>query len=388
MSDKLNTQLKRCVCSPSSAHARRKLIGFRREAEYRACKRHLERHGQRPHKAVDRARVLCCHIDERTSWQALLGHRAIRYIEDDVKVKAHVLAAPAARKRRPAQAARRSAALLLPRPEPAPKAAKRASGAEPDIPWNISRVQAPELWGQTRGAGVKLAILDTGIASHPDLRIAGGVNTIDGRSYQDDNGHGTHVAGIAAALGKRGQLAGVAPQVRLYAVKALDRKGEGYVSDIVEGVEWCTRRGMQVINMSLGLEPGTSSQALREAVRRARQRGIVVAASAGNSGSSATGIDEPASYPGVLGVAATTRANTIAAYSSRGAGVALAAPGSDIRSTWLGGGYRTMSGTSMAAPHAAGGAALLLARRPSLGAAAARRALLSGAKRLRGYTAR
>ncbi|GBF72692.1 hypothetical protein PA598K_00956 [Paenibacillus sp. 598K] len=166
----------------------------------------------------------------------------------------------------------------------------------------------------------------------------------------------------------------------------LDRNGFGFISDIVDGVYWSIRHRMQVINMSLGVEPGVRSRALREAIRRAARCGIVIAASAGNDGVAAGGLDAPASYPETIAVAASTRNRRIASLSSRGVGIDITAPGEDICSTWPGGGYTKLSGTSMASPHVAGAAALLLAAQPQLTGRQVRQALERSAKPLRGFT--
>lgn len=162
---------------------------------------------------------------------------------------------------------------------------------------------------------------------------------------------------------------GVAPNVKLYAVKALDRYGSGYVSDIVDAIEWCIRNKMNVINMSFGIVSGQHSDLLRQAIKRAAKQGIIISASAGNEGPNTTTIDEPASFPETIAVAATNRLNQIADYSNRGMGIDVAAPGTEILSTWLNGKYAIMSGTSMSSPHVAGGAALLLSVRPKLSSA-------------------
>jgi minor extracellular protease Epr len=255
------------------------------------------------------------------------------------------------------------------------------------VTWNVCRVQAPKVWPQSRGSDIGIGIIDTGIARHPDLHIAGGINTVGGSSYHDDNGHGTHVAGIAAALGTNGRIPGVAPRAKLYAVKALNANGEGFVSGIIKGIDWCIQKRIPVINMSVGISGG-SSRALREAIQRARDNGIVVVASAGNNGDSGSGIDEPASFPETIAVAASTQGNGVASFSSRGNGIDVTAPGADIKSTWVGGGYKRMSGTSMASPHVAGGAALLLAKQPGMRPSEVSRRLKSSARRLSGFSSR
>lgn len=242
-----------------------------------------------------------------------------------------------------------------------PTASGRAAPAQPaqTLPWGIDRIDADLVWGTTTGDPVKVAVIDTGIElSHPDLKnnIKGGYNAIfSWKSANDDNGHGTHVAGIIAAESNAIGVVGVGPQIDLYAVKVLGKNGSGYLSDVIEGIDWAIANGMQVVNMSLG----TSSdvQSLHDAVARAYQAGIVQVAAAGNSGLAA---NYPAAYPEVIAVSATDSTDTITSWSSRGPEVDLAAPGNNISSTYKGQTYRTLSGTSMASPHVAGAAALVL----------------------------
>jgi len=245
------------------------------------------------------------------------------------------------------------------------------------IPWGIERILAPLAWGTSTGAGVKVAILDTGIdLDHPDLRlnIAGGVNTINPRKApEDDNGHGTHVAGIVAAVDNTIGVVGVAPQAKLYAIKALDRTGSGYLSDIIEGLQWCVAQGMKVVNMSLGTTYNVPS--FSDAVKAVYNAGIVQVAAAGNSSGPT---NYPAAYPEVISVAATDSNNVRAPWSCYGK-IDLAAPGVSIFSTYKGDSYATMSGTSMASPHVAGVVALRLARYPGESPAAVLNALQAAA---------
>lgn len=227
------------------------------------------------------------------------------------------------------------------------------------LPWGVDRIDAELVWGTTAADPVRVAVVDTGIdASHPDLagNLKGGVSTVGyTASFNDDNGHGTHVAGIAAALDNTIGVVGIGPRIDLYAVKVLDRRGSGYLSDVIEGLAWTIANGMQVVNMSLG----TSSDVLsfKEAIQKVNQAGITQVAAAGNNGGS---VIFPAAYPEVIAVSATDKADVIASWSSRGPEVDLAAPGVEIYSTYKGGKYKVLSGTSMAAPHVAGTAALVL----------------------------
>ncbi|MFC5467842.1 S8 family peptidase [Cohnella suwonensis] len=311
-----------------SARTERKNIVFHRDADYRRCLKQLAAAGIVPVKKVDAFRLICCHADKSSDWKALNAHPRVAFAERDRKAKAHDVVIPSR------------------------------------IPWNVKRVKAPPQWNTSGfGAGAKIGILDTGIARSPDLTIAGGVNTIGGKSFADDNGHGTHVAGIAAATGRQ-RIYGVAPKAKLFAVKVLDASGSGFISDIVEGIDWCLSRGIRIMNMSFGLTG--DSAILKAAIVKARRRGAVIVASPGNSGTALRRIDAPARYPQTIAVAATTRANRVAFFSSRGKGIDIAAPGVNILSTWLGGTYRRESGTSMSAPHVTGAAALLRAIRPKL----------------------
>jgi subtilisin len=238
-----------------------------------------------------------------------------------------------------------------------------------NVSWNIREIQAPAVWPKSRGKGVRVGVLDTGIdSSHPSLRgrVAGGYNVItDSENFKDDNGHGTHVSGIIAASGK-GSLYGAAPQASLYGIKVLDSSGSGSISHIVKGIEWAVDHNIQVLNMSLG--SNQYSRSLDMAAQMASQKGIVLIASAGNDGNSrGTGntLDYPARFPSVVSVGAVDQSKRRADFSSTGKGLDIMAPGVDIRSTWTGGGYKTLSGTSMSAAHVSGGAALLLGLYPN-----------------------
>jgi subtilisin family serine protease len=240
-------------------------------------------------------------------------------------------------------------------------------------PWGVAKINATQVWtNNNKGTGIKVAILDTGIQyDHPDLKanIKGGVNfagwTRDNNTnpkyWTDKNGHGTHVAGIVAAVDNEIGVVGVAPEAHLYAVKVLNDAGSGYYSDIVQGIEWSIKNEMQIISMSLG---GTSdSQALRDACDKAKEAGIVLIAAAGNSGDGDPETDNvlyPAKYDSVIAVAATDSSDIVPSWSSDGNSVDVAAPGVSILSTYKGSSYATMSGTSMAAPHVTGTVALML----------------------------
>lgn len=363
----LKTLLQICALCKPTRQSIRKLITLRSKKSYKLCLKFLKSSGIKPFKTVPSSRIIGCHFKNNSTWRALNHHPNVKLVEKDIKIRAHDVI-----NHKSKQFRGRSIPLLIP------------AASITKITWNIRQIKAPEAWSTTRGGSIKVAIIDTGIASHPDLRISGGVNTINGGSYTDDNGHGTHVAGILSAAGVKGKIIGTAPDVKLYAVKALNQNGEGFVSNIIEGIDWCIKNRMQVINMSLGIIGLESSDTLHDAIRRATKKGIVIVASAGNSGSLYNQLDEPASFKETIAVAASTPSKRIADFSSRGAGITISAPGQNILSTSLNHAYVVLSGTSMASPHVAGGAALLLATQPRLSPSNVKKRLRERAQKLKG----
>jgi len=242
-----------------------------------------------------------------------------------------------------------------------------AHDLELDISWGVKRIGAGIVHddGNT-GEGVKVAIIDTGIDyTHSDLddnfgTLLGYDFVNDDDDPMDDAGHGTHCAGIVAAEDNDEGVVGVAPEAHLYGVKVLDSTGRGSSSDVIAGIEWSEDNGMQVISMSLG--GGGYLESMEAACDAAYTAGIVIVASAGNSGNPPARGDNvgyPAGYSSVIAVAATDSNDIRASWSSTGPAVELAAPGVSIYST-IPGGYDTKSGTSMACPHVAGTAALAI----------------------------
>lgn len=239
--------------------------------------------------------------------------------------------------------------------------------------WGVNRIQAPLVhsgqWagdgegGPVLGTGIRVAVLDTGIDhNHPDLaaNYVGGYDFVNSDSDpMDDHGHGTHVAGTIAALWNGVGVVGVAPQADLYGLKVLGSNGSGSFSNIIAALDWAINNNMQVLNLSLGSsgDPGTT---VRQAFDNAYAKGLVIVASAGNAGSGTDTVGYPAKYDSVIAVGSTTSTDALSSFSSTGPAVEIAAPGSAIYSTYLGGRYSTSSGTSMAAPHVAGVAALTL----------------------------
>ena len=232
-----------------------------------------------------------------------------------------------------------------------------------EISWGLLRINAESAWQTTKGYGIKVAILDTGIdLDHPDLRgnIKGSINIIKpGKSADDKNGHGTHVAGIISALDNDIGVIGTGPEISIYAVKVLDNKGSGKLSDIIEGLNWCINNNIQAINMSFGSP--SENESLYEAIFRVYQAGIIQIASAGNNGGSGGTIEYPAKYTETIAVSAMDRGDQAASFSSFGPEIDLMAPGVDIRSTYKNASYETMEGTSMSTPFVTGTVALILA---------------------------
>ncbi|BFH10516.1 S8 family peptidase [Paenibacillus melissococcoides] len=246
-------------------------------------------------------------------------------------------------------------------------ASHRPVSWERGIPWGVRQIKAPQAWGTTTGHRVHIGVIDTGADyRHPDLRqsLMRGVNFVHrGMPPYDDNGHGTHIAGTIAAANQMYGIIGVAPRALIHPVKSFDENGAAYVSDIIQGIEWCVRNGMHIVNMSFGMK--SRSKSLLQAVTQAYQSGVTVVASSGNDAKRKS-IDYPARYPQTISVGATDRMRRIAPFSNRGQFVDIYAPGEKIVSSWIKGKYHEMSGTSMATSHISGAIALLLAMRPRL----------------------
>lgn len=261
------------------------------------------------------------------------------------------------------------------------------------------QIDVPSVWAAGyRGAGVKVAIVDTGLdAAHPDFagRIAAGASFVGG-DYQDDNGHGTHVAGISVGTGAaQGKYCGVAPEASIYVAKVLDRNGSGSMSGVMAGVEWAVEQGVDVINLSLGGSGSSDGQdALSLTCNAAVEQGTTVLVAGGNAGPSSRTIGSPGAASDVITIGAVDRSDDIARFSSRGPTADgrvkpdVCFPGTDIVSALASGTgagqpvdthYTQMSGTSMATPHAAGLAALLLQAKPDLSPAEIKQVIMETA---------
>jgi len=231
------------------------------------------------------------------------------------------------------------------------------------LPWGIDRVDADVAHsnGDT-GSGADIAILDTGIDSdHPDLvdNLGNGKDFSGKGTWEDGDGHGTHCAGIANAVNNSEGVVGVSTEATLHAGKVLADDGSGSFSDVAAGIEWAADQGYDVASLSLGASSGTST--LRDAVQYAYSNGVLVVSSAGNSGPCSDCVGYPAAYSDAMAISSTDEDDSLSSFSSTGSEIELAAPGGSVYSTYIGGGYETLSGTSMSCPHVSGAGAQLMA---------------------------
>lgn len=254
--------------------------------------------------------------------------------------------------------------------------------------WGIGYTNIQKFWNKNyTGNGIKVAIIDTGIDyKHPDLKsnFYKGVSFIKNKNFVDDNGHGTHVAGIVAGKNNNIGFVGVAPNAKLYVAKALDKNGYGTVENLTKSVKWAIKNNVDIINMSIGLtsnEVGTKEfKNLENAINEAYSKGILIVAAAGNDNNK--DVDYPAKFKNVISVGAITNYDpqlekdryVKSDFSNYGKDLEITAPGSFIYSTYPMNikpflypvnGYEMLSGTSMAAPYVTGFLAVLQNRYPN-----------------------
>lgn len=288
------------------------------------------------------------------------------------------------------------------------RAASDATAPGQAIPTGVERVggSASSARAGVRRAPVDIdvAVLDTGVdTKHPGLDVAGGVDCVpETNSFDDERGHGTHIAGIIAAKDTGTGVVGVAPGARIWAVRVLDAAGDGSLTTLTCGIDWVTAHAstIKVANMSLigaDGDQGCHDGGLHEAICRSVGAGVTYTVAAGNDSSDSSRYS-PASFPEVItvgaladydgkpgGLAAEPKEcpggsdDNFANFSNYGSNVALIAPGVCIRSTWMNGGYATLTGTSQSAAHVAGAAALYRASHPLATPAQVRAALIAGA---------
>lgn len=232
-----------------------------------------------------------------------------------------------------------------------------------ELGWTITQLNVNKSWASSiDGKGINIAILDTGIqTNHEDLSISGGISFIGPSwNYADDNGHGTHIAGIIGAQHNNIGIDGLAPKANIYAVKVLDQFGNGYLSSVLEGINWAMENNMDIINMSFGTN--VYSPMLEVMINEAISKGIFVVAASGNEGTkniNESTISFPGNYKGVVTVGAVDSSLKRPTFSGTGENLNFVAPGVNIYSLSLNNGYEIMSGTSMATAYVSGIIALI-----------------------------
>lgn len=236
--------------------------------------------------------------------------------------------------------------------------------------WNLDAIQLPSNV-PSKGTGVKVAVLDSGINISDDLPLEGSVDlTASGESeenspiFVDESGHGSGIAGIIASSNESERIRGIADDCSLYSIKVLDENNQAPLSRVLEGIYWCCENGMDVINMSFGMT-GYSS-ALEAAITTASDNDIIMVAAAGNRGSDATGTDYPAAFSNVIAVGASNSNGEKTDFTSIGEGIDILAPGEKVWTDGVLGGMVTVDGTSIATAHVTGAVALLLSNHTNI----------------------
>lgn len=323
----------------SSKKSDRFIVTFDREVELSPILDELEAAGIRILDRLDIISGISCYLDEE-QMMLVKAMPSFRYVELDFELYM----------------------LETEQPQPLFVRSYQMAPASESIDWGLKRINAPEAWESATGKNVRVGVIDTGIAAdHPDLQgaVIGGFNAIDGGSYEDDNNHGTHVASVLAARRNGMGIVGVAPDALLYSIKVMNSEGRGYISDVIEGCQWAIAEKIPVVNMSLGSD--YQSTALREAISEAASQGLSIIAAAGNDGNGQ--VLSPAREDVAICVGASDMDDQRAPWSNYGQALkenGALAPGDWILAADKDGGWRRVSGTSIAAPHVTGIFALLL----------------------------
>lgn len=232
--------------------------------------------------------------------------------------------------------------------------------------WNLDSINLPDSLSLT-GDNVKVAVLDSGITAAEDVLVADYIDLTGSSNenpfFNDATGHGTSIASLIGASGI-GDMEGIAPGAEIYDVRVLDGSNIAPLSKIIEGIYWCIANDIDIINMSFGTTAYSAS--LEQAVDAATEAGIVMVAAAGNNGAEAANIDYPAAFDNVIAVGASNGDNALTAFTSRGEGIDVLAPGEKIWSYGAFAGLQTLDGTSIATAHVTGAAALLMEKYPDV----------------------
>jgi subtilisin family serine protease len=318
---------------------------------------------------------------------AAVGKTGAREVGEIPEVDAHVVTLPAGREAQTLNSLRHDPRVLSVERDDSMQATYLPIDPHWTQEWGARAVRAPLAWNMTMGTNkTVIAVVDTGVdPRQPDLKgkvLRGWDFQNNDSNPMDDNGHGTAVAGVAAAAVNDIGIAGICLRCVILPVKVLNKAGSGSYSNIAAGIIWAAKHGADVINLSLaGAYPAT---VVSDAIQFARNHGVVVVAAAGNEGSRHKFY--PAAFPGVISVAATSNTDRLYSWSNRGTWVKVAAPGcaytgstGPIRWTWW-------CGTSFATPVVAGTAALVISLRPGLSRSQVERMLLTSTVNVRGVT--